>query len=305
MLETTKVRRDTLGLRRVLGDRLLPVMVAAMAFLAALALGGATAAQALADRWRLGAGTVLTAQVPRPADPATTAAQTRLEATLSLLRGSPAIVSAGLLSDGELDQLLAPWLGGGASVPRDLLPAVIAVRASTDPTVGVATFEALAEAIGRTAPGASLEAHAAWIGRLTSLLRALEACGWGALLVVVGVAALVIAAATRAGLLARRTTVDILHGLGATDGYVATRFARRAMGLAATGGLVGMAAALPVLLALARLAQPFSTRAAYPQPAAGLPMSLWVGLSLLPAGAAVIGYATAQGTVRLWLRRLP
>ena len=63
-------RFDDLGLKRALSDRLLPLLVAAMAFLAALALGGAVAASALARQWQEGAGSMLTVQVPQPRGPA-------------------------------------------------------------------------------------------------------------------------------------------------------------------------------------------------------------------------------------------
>jgi len=36
-----------------------------------------------------------------------------------------------------------------------------------------------------------------------------------------------------------------------------------------------------------------------------MPLPLWIALPLLPAVAAAIGWATAQATVRAWLRRLP
>lgn len=45
-------RFDDLGLRQAMSDRLLPLLVAAMAFLAALALSGLVGAAALAQRWR-------------------------------------------------------------------------------------------------------------------------------------------------------------------------------------------------------------------------------------------------------------
>ena len=42
-------RFDDLGLRRALGDRMLPLLVAAMAFLAALALAGVVGARSLSQ----------------------------------------------------------------------------------------------------------------------------------------------------------------------------------------------------------------------------------------------------------------
>jgi cell division transport system permease protein len=119
----------------------------------------------------------------------------------------------------------------------------------------------------------------------------------------------VIAVATRAGLAARREAIEIVHGLGATDGYIAARFAGRATMLAAFGALAGALAALPVLLGLAQLSAPFATAPALDETSANalsvLPPALWVALPALPLVAAAIGFLTAQGTVRRWLQRLP
>ena len=300
---------DPLALRRALGDRLLPLLVAAMAFLAALALGGAVAAQGWADRWRLGAGAALTAQVPRPDEPdlAGGHALSRVQRSLDVLRGNPAVAAARPLAAAELDSLLEPWLGAGeAGLTRALLPAVIAVQAA--PVDGaVARLDTLATELQVAVPGATLERHAVWLARLAGLLDALQACAWGALLVVATVAVLVIVAAIRAGLIARRTTLDILHGLGATDGYIAARFAGRTTGLAALGGLTGALAAIPVLVHLEHLARPVAGTIGLTawEAATGLPASLSIGLAVLPVASAAIGYATAHGTVRLWLRALP
>ena len=148
-----------------------------------------------------------------------------------------------------------------------------------------------------------------WIRRLARLSRSLQACAGMALLLVAAVAAAVIAVATRAGLAARREAIEIVHGLGATDGYIAARFAGRATLLAATGGMAGAVLALPMLLTLAILAAPFAGTTTVPDSPAGalaaLPLALWMALPGLPAAASAIGFLTAQGTVRWWLRRLP
>ena len=82
-------RFDDLGLRRALGDRMLPLLVAAMTFLAALALAGSAAAAALVRHWQEGAAAALTVQVPhRPIRPPA-AGGTRLEAVLAALRATP------------------------------------------------------------------------------------------------------------------------------------------------------------------------------------------------------------------------
>ena len=296
---------DELGLRRALADRALPFLVAAMALLAALALAGWDGAAALARHWEQGAGEALTVQVPQPNDPAAQGTGTRLDRVLALLRGSPGIASADALTSEQLDALLQPWLGAAANRLAVPLPAIVAVRL----TQGDVDTAPLAARLDNAAPGTLTENHDIWISRLARLSRSLQACAGMALLLVAAVAAAVIAVATRAGLAARREAIEIVHGLGATDSYIAARFAGRATMLATTGGLVGALLALPVLLTLALLAAPFAGPAPPPTtPAevlAALPPALWLALPGLPAAAATIGFLTAQGTVRWWLRRLP
>ena len=324
---------DALGLRRALSDRLLPGLVAAMAFLAALALAGAVAASSLASRWREGAGAVLTVQVPDPLAPSVTAAaSSRVDAVRALLRDQPAVASAHLLGEAELAELLRPWLGAGDTLSLPL-PAVIEVRlrARADPDAAPATTEAtggatqatpsgarppgtLAARLAQAAPGTLVERNGDWMRRLGALAWSLQACAATALVVVAGVAAAVVAVATRAGLAARRDAIEIVHGLGATDSDIAGRFAARATLLASLGAALGALAALPVLLGLASLTAPFTAPASALSTApmgtpAGtldaLPAAIWGALPALPLAAAAIGWATAQATVRRWLRRLP
>lgn len=305
---------DELGLRRALSDRMLPFLVAAMSLLAALALAGWAGAAGLSRHWQEGAGSALTVQVPNPREPAIQGGSAqggsaqggaaRLPAVLALLTGTPGVATARALPDDELNDLLRPWLGAGAERVSVPLPAVIAVqlRGKIDPIE-------LGQRVLAVAPGSLVEDHGLWIGRLSALARSLQACAGLALVLVVAVAAAVIAVATRAGLASRREAIEIVHGLGATDGFIAGRFAARATLLAAVGGLGGAILAAPVLLTLARLAQPFSGVTQDADTVAGilgaLPPGLWLALPFLPVTAAVIGFLTAQGTVRRWLRRLP
>ena len=119
-------RFDDLGLKRALSDRLLPGLVAAMAFLAALALAGFVAANTLGARWQAGAGSSLTVQVPQPGAPSgreTDAADARgpnrRDAVVALLHATDWIGQVHALDDAELSDLLRPWPGqrGGGNEP--------------------------------------------------------------------------------------------------------------------------------------------------------------------------------------------
>jgi len=290
--------KDPLGLRRALADRLLPLLVAAMALLAALALGAAGGAAALAAHWRgAGEGTI-TLALPRGADVA---------GALARLRALPEVERAEALDAARLSAILAPWLGpsvgpsvgpsagssagdeGPAALPLPLLVEV-AGRAALDPA-------RLAAAAGR---GARAEPASPWVARIVRLADGLHALAVAVLGVVAAIAAALVAVATRAGIAARRETILILHELGARDADIAGRFAARLALLCGGGAAAGAALAVPALHQLAAGAVPlFSPRDAA---LADLP---WGGLLLLPPAAALIGWLTAHVTVRRWLLRLP
>ncbi len=294
---------DDLGVKRALSDRLLPSLVAAMAFLAALALAGAVGATALAQHWQGGAGATLTVQVPQPGA-AAPSGSTRLERVRAALGGAGGIASVRVLGEDELRRLLRPWLGSGAADIAIPLPAVLDVQlagTALDRNGLAATLEA-------AAPGTLIEAHDRWVRQLAILARSLQACAGLALVVVAFVAVAVIAVATRAGLSSRREAIETVYGLGATDAFIARSFAQRATVLAGLGAVVGVAAAVPVLVGLTGLAAPFgdgTPTGGIAGALAAIPPTLWGAVACLPVLAAAIGWMTAHRTVRRWLRRLP
>ncbi|GBQ62763.1 FtsX-like permease family protein [Komagataeibacter swingsii] len=301
---------DGLALHQALPGQFLPFLVAAMSFLAALALAGGIAAHGLSQRWTHGAGAVTTVQVPGPDDPAA-GSGTRVAAVQDILAHAPGIVAAHRLSDAELRGLLAPWIEqtGDASLP---LPAVIEVHTAA----GQDPMPPLLPRLEAIAPGVLVEHDSVWSDRLAALAASLQACALLAVLIVMTVAVCVVMAATRAGLQTRRQAIALIHSLGAMDSYISGRFASRVGLLALVGGLGGSLAALPMLLAMSHLAAPFS---AMTDAQATAPMDwrdprawadivphalLWMLLALPPA-AGITGWVTTQLTVRAWLRRLP
>jgi cell division transport system permease protein len=278
--------RDPLGLRRALSGWLLPGLVAAMALLAALAVAGAQGAAGLAERWQRGAAAAVTVQLP-DAEPA------RVERALASLRAMPEVAEARAVDAARLGELLRPWLGGGGALP---LPAVIEIRLRDPRADPVLVGDRLAGSV----PGAVVEAHGLWVQRLAALARSLQLLSWVVLALVAAVAAAVVAVATRAGMAARRDAIEVLHGLGARDADIAKRFAMRLGLLAAGGAAIGTAAAVPALAVLADLAAPWI--GAEGGRWAALP---WTALAAVPPFAFLVGWVTAQATVRRWLRRLP
>lgn len=291
-------RDDPLGLRWALADRLLPLLVGAMSFIAALAVAGCLAAASLAGQWQGDGASALTIQIPDPQAAAAIGPGSRLTAVLGLLGGAPGIAATRPLSTEEINALLTPWLGADAGALGLPVPAIITAN-----WTGAGPPDAVAAALARVAPGTLLSSGTLWAARVAALTGSLQTCAAAVLIIVAGIAAAIIAIATRAGLAQRREEVVIIHSLGALDADIAGRFADRATRLAGVGGVAGVLVALPVLVWLTALAAPF----AGPAQAGGsphLPAALWAVLPFLPISAALIGWGTAQITVRGWLRGL-
>jgi cell division transport system permease protein len=277
-----------------------------MAFLAALSLGGVLEAQAVAQHWQAGAARSATVVVPNPDLPVPRKGDgpelTRYDAVLRVLRPNPQLAQVRPVNIEETGRLLRPWLGADTDVHNLHLPGVIALRLDDD-TVDLA---AIGRALDQVAPGSAVEGHNVWIGRLLKLANTLQACAFVVFGLVSLVAVAVVVAATRAGLAARREAIEVVHGLGAPDSYIAARFARRLAVSAGLGGLGGTLFAVPVLFGLAVLTAPFleGVPFAWPKQIADLP-PLLAAVPLLPLGCAALGYLTAQATVRRWLQLLP
>lgn len=300
-------RADRIGLRTAMSDRLLPFVVAAMSFLAALALAGSLAAGTLATRWLSGAQGLLTIEIADPTQPVTDGGPARADAVLKAVKALPGLSKARQLSGPELAKLLRPWLGAAASdgsLPI-ALPAVIVVHAtSTAPDTATLTNR-----LDKIAPGTTVESGRRWAKRLAELTTSIRASAAAILIIVALVAASVVAVAVRAGLAQRRDAIEIIHGLGALDSDIANQFAKRAMRLSAAGGLVGGLLAPPVLAWLGSLASGLVSTAPQPPPGsgvgfAGLPALLIATPLIFTIAAALIGWIAAQVTVRGWLRRL-
>ncbi len=292
---------DDLGLRRALSDRLLPLLVAAMIFLAALALAGAIAASGLAAHWQGNAATLLTVQVPQPEAPSGNV--TRAEAVAAVLKSTPGL-TARRLGAAEFAAILKPWLGDETPALALALPAVFEVQ-----RLPGAQPSDIDQLLDKAAPGTLVEKNGVWFERLALLARSLQISAALAVFVVGLVATAVTSVATRAGLAARREAILIVHGLGATDRMIARQFARRVTLLVFSGAVIGLLLSVPLLLGLATITAPFQP--GVPQNGAPadllrtLPTTLWALLPALPIAAAAIGWLTAQATVRAWLSGLP
>ena len=288
--------RTDLPLHRDVVGRFLPWLIAFMVLLAALAVGGAVAAQQFALRWADSGRAQFTVQIP-PAEGAARDTD-RVAAALKALRAVPGVARAEPLAEAEVSQLLAPWLGALAQSGDLPLPRLIDVEGARDGSLSAAT---LAAALGQAVPDAVVDDHGIWLARITALARSIEALAFAVLALIVAITIATVVFVTRTGLAVHRDAIEVLHLIGAHDGYIAGQFAARALRLGLRGGLIGLCFAVPLMVAIGLLIQRVE-----PSLMAGPALGgvTWIGVALLPAFAALVATLTARFTVLGALRRM-
>ncbi|MCZ7641897.1 MAG: hypothetical protein M5U33_02920 [Pseudorhodoplanes sp.] len=101
-------------------------------------------------------------------------------------------------------------------------------------------------------PAATLDDHRGWIERMRAMANAAVVTGAVILLLVLAAMILSVTFATRGAMASNRPVVEVLHLVGARDGFIAAEFQRHFLVLGFKGGLLGGGAAM-ALFALAGL----------------------------------------------------
>lgn len=164
---------------------------------------------------------------------------------VAAIRSAPGVTSVEAVPEAEMRATLGRWLGPAAD-SRDL-PVPALVHFDLAPGTALALVEARVRAV---APGASVASQVENLRPLLGSLRTLQwlALGMVILLTAAGAAAVVLAA--RSALDTHRFTIEVMHGVGATDVQVTHLFQRKIAIEALVGSLAGAAAAGVVLLLL-------------------------------------------------------
>jgi len=290
-----------LALSRDASGRFLPWLISFMVWLAAMALAVVMILSAAGQQWRAGLVGTLTVQIVPAPDADAKTQKTRVERAVELLRATPGVVSAAPVADARVAALLEPWLGKNAlSADMNLpVPRLIDVRLAEG---GAIDSGALGAQLAAEVPGAELDDHGLWLDRLVALASALEAIAF-AVVGLIGLAAVAtVVFATRTGLAIHHDVVELLHLIGAQDGYVARQFQGRAFWLGLVGGLIGIALAAATLVLLGYLAGRIEASLL---PPLTLTAWQWAALAGIAPGAALISMLTARITVYRAVGRMP
>ena len=274
----------------------MPWVIAIMVALTVVAAAGGLALQNMTEAARAELAGGATVQVVE-ALPAARERQAR--AVERALAADPAVASHRRVPESELEALLEPWLGVGATEATVPIPALIDVRLR-----GAADGEAIARLQARlaeVAPAARVDAQSSWLQPVFGAIASLQ---WLAIALVVLLALTSAAAvwlAARSALGGNRDTIEIVHLLGGTDGQIARIFQRSIGYDAVLGGTVGLAIGV---VAVTLLGGQFAALGSGMVAGGGLGPTDWFALAAIPLAGVAIAMVTARLTVLAALRRI-
>ncbi|GAB4069161.1 cell division protein [Ancylobacter sonchi] len=219
----------------------LVAVVAIMTFLAGITIGSVAAVRSVASEWTADIARETTIQIKPGGGLDVEAA---LAKAVGVAKATPGIAEARALDAKETARLLEPWLGSGLDLSSLPVPRLVVVTLA--PTAGPDTAEALRAALAEQVPSASFDDHRQWTQRLSSTARAVVAIGLAVLALVAAATVLCVVFATRAAVDAARSIVEVLHFVGARDGFIAAEFQHHFLAVGLKGGVLGGGAAMAV-----------------------------------------------------------
>ena len=221
-----------------------------MVFIGTLLCGGGLFVYNSLNRWQQGVSESLTVQIntyDAQGNFRGDAIPVDIEKTLSILRTTPGVKEANVLTNEQMSELMAPWIGADVNVSDLPLPKLIDVAIdSNNPPF----LERLKMDLSIQVPNASIDSHRIWLTQLVSLsYKILQLIGIVLILLLLTVI-FTVAYTTRASLKIQEPVIRLVHMMGAKDLYITNQYAWRTLKRAFVGGIIGFALATPILLGL-------------------------------------------------------
>lgn len=167
----------------------------------------------------------------------------RLDDIVAAVKSAPGVTSVEPVPEQEMRKTLERWLGQEAQSEDLPVPALVNFDARPGSNLGL-----IEQRIATIAPQARIFAHRAALAPLLRSLSVLQWVAFGLVLLLSAAAAAAVVLAARGALDTHRFTIEVMHGVGATDLQLTHLFQRRIAIDAFIGSVVGAGAAALVLI---------------------------------------------------------
>jgi cell division transport system permease protein len=209
-----------------------------------------------------------------------------VDKAVAIARAFPGITDVRPYTKEESANLLEPWLGNGLSLNELPVPRLIVLKIAANVTPDLAQ---LRRQLADQVPGAMLDDHRGWIDRMRAMAGTAVGVGIGVLLLMFVATMLSVTFATRGAMATNKAVIEVLHLVGAKNGFIARHFQHHFLILGLQGGAIGGGAAI-LLFALASIVSRWFAGSAGAEQTSILFGSFSIGLW---------GYAAVLGQVAL------
>lgn len=221
---------------------LVMLSAAAMCFMAVFVVALAMSSAQLARNWSAALAQTATVRISAPAPELE--AQTAI--VLNVLRTTPGIADARVMTPEDQAELLAAWLG--PELPLDALPMPRLIEITE--TLAGPDRQGLRLRLAAEAPGAVFDDHTRWRRPLVQAAGRMHVLAVLSLGLMGAVMAVIIMLAASTALAANAQVIKVLRLVGARDRFIAQAFVRRISRRALIGALIGTGLGLAAMAAL-------------------------------------------------------
>lgn len=242
--------------RNSISGRALVAVVAIMTFLASLTTGATVLVSRAAGEWQSDISREVTIQVsPAPGRDL----DATVDKAVAAARDYPGIAEVQPFSKEESTKLLEPWLGSGLSLDELPVPRLIVLKIAPG---AAPDFAQLKRVLSDQAPGAVLDDHRGWMDRMRTMARTAVGASIGILILMFIATMLSVTFATRGAMATNKSVIEVLHFVGAKNGFIAQHFQQHFLVLGLQGGAIGGGAAIMLFLLAGFISRWFAGTAA-------------------------------------------
>ena len=273
--------------------------MAAMCYLAVLAIGALLMTSAAVSSWTSQVASEVTVQISA-ADGVDIEGDTARAARI--LRDTPGVSNVIVVGREEARLLLEPWLGKAAILDDLPIPQLITVNIdkSSPPDL-----DGLRARFAVEVPSATLDTHRRWQAELVSMAGTLTWLAIAVLGLIAAAAAVLVVYATRAAMEANREVLEVLYLAGARDSFISRevlwRFCLTGLKAGLIGALLGFVTFVVLGFGSGRLTGPVK---AFLYDPLGQSSSNYLAILAVPVIATIISLITARISISRVLKAM-
>lgn len=284
-----------LQLEKDASSRYLPVVIAAMVFLATLALIGLFSIHSAIGNWSAAVSGNLTVEIAYAEGQDL---DKKMSKAAQALKTFPGVEDVRPLSLDETAQLLTPYLGRVDIIKQLPLPRLIEITISEGSPIDLL---AAAKKLSSEVPGAILNTHRPWLDKMILLARSVQSLAAAVMLLVGIVTVIIIVFAARTGMVMHHDIIEVLHLIGARDSYIARQFQNYFARLSLFGAVPGLIMAIIIMQILSILADRLEAGLIS---APSMILEGWIALAMVPVLVVLLTTITVRWIVMSSLKRM-